>query len=191
MPLTDIQIRNAKPGLKPIRPQKHEGGKNSHSAATITNGTNLKSGAGHFEKTDKPYKLSDASGLYLEVDPSGGKYWRFKYRFEGKEKRLSLGVYPVVSLADAREARDEYRKQLAKGIDPGIHRKAAKASRVGRVADSFETVAREWYLAPPGVFDIVQLSCQPAHEREVSSVSGASSFCADSGHPAVHHTSGV
>ena len=136
----DIQIRNAKPGLKPIRPGELAKRQNSQSAVTSTNGTASNSDAARFEKTDKPYKLADANGLYLEVDPSGGKYWRFKYRFEGKEKRLSLGVYPVVSLADAREARDECRKQLAKAIDPGIHRKAAKASRAGRVADSFETV---------------------------------------------------
>ena len=140
MPLTDVQIRNAKPGLKPIRPGELAKRQNSQSAVTSTNGTASNSDAARFEKTDKPYKLADANGLYLEVDPSGGKYWRFKYRFEGKEKRLSLGVYPVVSLADAREARDECRKQLAKAIDPGIHRKAAKASRAGRVADSFETV---------------------------------------------------
>jgi len=145
MPLTDIQIRNAKPSLKPIRPEELAKRKDSQSAVTSINGAASKSDAARFEKTDKPYKLADANGLYLEVDPSGGKYWRFKYRFEGKEKRLSLGVYPVVSLADAREARDECRKQLAKAIDPGIHRKAVKASRAGRVADSFETVAREWY----------------------------------------------
>jgi integrase len=142
MPLTDIQIRNAKPGLKPIRPKKPARGENCQSAVTSTNSTASNSDA---EKTDKPYKLADANGLYLEVDPSGGKYWRFKYRFEGKEKRLSLGVYPVVSLADARVARDGCRKLLAKGIDPGIHRKAVKASRASQVADSFETVAREWY----------------------------------------------
>jgi integrase len=88
--------------------------------------------------------MSDGGGLYLEVDPSGGKYWRFKYRFAGKEKRISLGVYDDVSLAGAREKRDECRKLLAKGIDPGVHRKAQKAARVGNAANSFEVVAREW-----------------------------------------------
>ena len=74
MPLTDIQIRNAKPGLKPIRPGELAKRKNSQSAVTSTNGTASKSDAARFEKTDKPYKLADANGLYLEVDPSGGKY---------------------------------------------------------------------------------------------------------------------
>jgi hypothetical protein len=98
-----------------------------------------------YKKTDKTYKLADAKGLYIEIDPSGGKYWRFKYRFGGKEKRLSLGVYPEVTLADARESHDELRKLLAKGVDPGVHRKAQKTSRTGRAEDSFEFVGREWY----------------------------------------------
>jgi Arm DNA-binding domain len=96
MPLTGIQICNAKPGLKPIRPGELAKRENSQSAVTSTNTTDSNSGAARFEKTDKPYKLSDTNGLYLEVNPSGGRYWRFKYRFEGKEKRLSLGVYPAV-----------------------------------------------------------------------------------------------
>jgi integrase len=96
-----------------------------------------------FVKTDKPYKLFDGGGLYLEVDPSGGKYWRFKYRFP-KEKRISLGVYPEVGLADARKERDKCRKQIADGIDPGVNRKAQKAARVGNAANSLEVVAREW-----------------------------------------------
>jgi integrase len=95
--------------------------------------------------------LSDGGGLYLEVAPAGGKYWRFKYRFAGKEKRISLGVYGDVSLAEAREQRDACRKQLAKGIDPGVHRKAQKAARASGAANSFEVVAREWlkeYIDP-------------------------------------------
>lgn len=87
----------------------------------------------------------------MEVDPCGGKYWRFKYRFGGKEKRISLGVYPAVSLAAAREERDKYRKQLASGIDPGVARKAQKEARTSGTANSFEVVAREWlkvYIAP-------------------------------------------
>ncbi|QBQ53822.1 tyrosine-type recombinase/integrase [Nitrosococcus wardiae] len=93
---------------------------------------------------DKPKKLFDGGGLYLEVAPSGGKWWRLKYRFGGKEKRLSLGVYPEVSLKEARERRDEARKLLANEIDPGEHRKAKKAAREDRAANSFEVVAREW-----------------------------------------------
>jgi integrase len=116
MPLTDTAIRNAKPGLTPKG-----------------------------EKTAKPYKLSDAGGLYVEVTPAGGKWWRLKYRFAGKEKRLSLGVYPEVTLAKARERRDEARRRLADGIDPSEHRKATKAAGIERAANSFESVAREWF----------------------------------------------
>ncbi len=89
--------------------------------------------------------MFDGGGLYLEVAPSGGKWWRFKYRFGGKEKRLSLGVYPDVSLKDARERRDDARKLLANSIDPGENRKAKKAAKVERAANSFEVIAREWY----------------------------------------------
>lgn len=116
MPLSDTSIRNAKPGVKPGS-----------------------------ERTNKPYKLSDAGGLYLEVTPAGGKWWRLKYRFGGKEKRLSLGVYPDVPLKTARDRRDEARKLLANGIDPSEHRKAAKSVRAERAANSFEVVAREWF----------------------------------------------
>jgi integrase len=95
--------------------------------------------------SEKTFKLSDEKGLYLEVAPSGGKWWRLKYRFEGKEKRISLGVYPDVGLKLARERRDEARRLLAEGIDPGEHRKAHKNARADAVANSFEAVAREWY----------------------------------------------
>jgi integrase len=116
MPLTDTGIRNAKPGV-------------------TRDGT----------ATTKPYKLGDSGGLYVEVRPDGGKYWRLKYRIGGKEKRLSLGVYPEVPLAKARERRDEARKLLVDGIDPSEHRKATKAAGVERGANSFEVVAREWF----------------------------------------------
>ena len=94
---------------------------------------------------DKARKLFDGGGLYLEVAPSGGKWWRLKYRYGGKEKRLSLGVYPDVSLKDARERRDEARKLLANDIDPSEHRQAQKAAKEDRAANSFEVVAREWH----------------------------------------------
>ncbi|MEO5348352.1 MAG: integrase arm-type DNA-binding domain-containing protein [Magnetococcus sp. YQC-3] len=94
---------------------------------------------------EKPYRMFDADGLYLEVAPNGGKWWRFKFRFGGKEKRLSVGVYPDVSLKQARERRDEARRLLAEGIDPGEHRKIAKAMTASRTEDSFEAVAREWF----------------------------------------------
>jgi len=95
--------------------------------------------------TDKPAKITDGDGLYLLIHPKGGKWWRFDYRFEGKRKTLSMGIYPDVSLKDARARRDEARKQIASNIDPGEHRKAHKSARADAVANSFETVAREWY----------------------------------------------
>jgi integrase len=91
----------------------------------------------------KAVKLFDGGGLYLEVNPAGGKWWRWKYRFGGKEKRLSLGVYPDVSLKAAREKRDAARQQLAAGIDPGQARRAEKLAQAG--AESFEAIAREWH----------------------------------------------
>lgn len=94
---------------------------------------------------NKPYKLADGEGMYLEVAPAGGKWWRLKYRIDGKEKRLSLGTYPDTGLKEAREKRADARKQLAAGIDPGAHRKATKAARVAEHTNTFGTVAREWY----------------------------------------------
>ncbi len=94
---------------------------------------------------EKAVKLFDGRGLYLEVTPAGGKWWRLKYRFNDKEKRLSLGVYPDVSLKEARVRRDEARKLLADGIDPSENRKAQKAVKQDRAANSFEVVAREWF----------------------------------------------
>jgi hypothetical protein len=94
---------------------------------------------------EKPIRLFDGGGLYLEVSLTGGKWWRLKYRFAGKEKRLSLGVYPDVSLKDARDRRDASRKLLADGIDPSENRKAMKSARTDRAANSFEVVAREWF----------------------------------------------
>lgn len=90
---------------------------------------------------DKPYKLADGKGLYLAVQPNGGKWWRLKYRIGGKEKLLSFGTYPEVPLADARDRRDEARKLIARGADPSAERKAAKVAN----SDSFEAIAREWY----------------------------------------------
>ena len=92
----------------------------------------------------KPHKLADEKGLYLLVNQAG-KYWRLAYRFGGKQKTLALGVYPDVPLARAREKRDEARKLVADGIDPGELRKTNKTQRTERAANSFEVVAREWY----------------------------------------------
>jgi len=112
--LTDPAVKSAKPGITPDGRQ-----------------------------TDKSYKLADGGGLYLEVARAGGKWWRLKYRFGGKEKRLALGVYPDVTLADARQRRDEARRLLAQGIDPGEHRKATR--HTAAAPESFEAVAREWH----------------------------------------------
>lgn len=92
---------------------------------------------------DKPYRLSDALGLYIEIATSGGKLWRFKYRFRGKEKRLALGTHPDVGIKEARKQRDAARKLLAEGVDPGAVRKAQKTA--GTDGDTFETIAREWF----------------------------------------------
>ncbi|MEX3924002.1 tyrosine-type recombinase/integrase [Paraburkholderia sp. BR10936] len=95
--------------------------------------------------TGKLYRLFDERGMYLEVSATGGKWWRFKYRFGGKEKRMSLGVYPDISLKDARERRDEARTLVAHGIDPSARKKATKAATQEAAANSFEVVAREWF----------------------------------------------
>ena len=108
MPLSDLSVRNAKPGIKAVR-------------------------------------LYDTGGLYLEVAPTGSKLWRWKYRFNGKEKRLALGIYPDTSLKDARGKRDAARKLLANDVDPGEHRKAQKAAQRSSVENSFEVIAQEWY----------------------------------------------
>jgi integrase len=92
---------------------------------------------------EKPYKLFDSAGLYLEISTGKSKYWRWKYRFAGKEKRLAFGVYPEVTLKSAREKRDDARHKLAAGIDPGEVRKAVKIAQSG--TDSFEVIAREWH----------------------------------------------
>lgn len=92
----------------------------------------------------KPIRLFDGGGMYLEVSPSGGKWWRLKYRHLGKEKRLSLGVYPDVGLKAARDRREEARKLLADGIDPSENRRAIRSAKVERAGNSFEVVAREW-----------------------------------------------
>lgn len=109
MPLSDVKIRNAKPG-------------------------------------DKPKKLGDSGGLFLLVQPSGGKLWRFKYRINGKEKKLSLGRYPDVSLQEARKRRDEARIVVAAGVDPAEERKRADLELIAQRANSFESVAEEYLV---------------------------------------------
>lgn len=93
----------------------------------------------------KPYKMADGGGLFLLVTLAGGKWWRFKYRFEGKEKLLSLGTYPDVGLKEARIKHADARKLLASEVDPSETRKATKTAKEGSAANSFEVVAREWF----------------------------------------------
>jgi integrase len=93
----------------------------------------------------KTVRLFDGRGLYLEIAPTGSRWWRFKYRFAGKEKRISLGVYPDVGLKKARDRRDEMRKLVADGIDPSAARKQQKLMALDAAANTFEAVAREWF----------------------------------------------
>ncbi|AKH67711.1 Integrase [Spongiibacter sp. IMCC21906] len=94
---------------------------------------------------DKPYRLTDGEGMYLEVSPKGGKYWRMKYRFGGKEKRLSIGVYPTTSLKKARQLREQARRQLSDGIDPSALKQITKLVSSTAAANSFKVVALEWF----------------------------------------------
>jgi len=93
---------------------------------------------------DKPITLFDGGGLYLLVTPSGGKLWRFKYRFDQKEKKIAFGTYPEISLFDVRRKRDDARKLLANGVDPGAVRKAQKQAEVEET-ETVEVIAREWH----------------------------------------------
>ncbi|EPK4721978.1 tyrosine-type recombinase/integrase [Klebsiella oxytoca] len=108
MPLTDLEIRRAKPA-------------------------------------EKTYTKADCNGLSLQIEPNGSKGWRFRYRFEGKAKMLSLGTYPKVSLSEARRRRDEAQDLLATGINPSDSRKEKKLAQQDRLGNTFEAIAREWY----------------------------------------------
>jgi len=98
-----------------------------------------------FKPESKSYKKSDEKGLYLEIMPNGSKYWHLKYRFNKKENRLSFGVYPEISLKEAREKRDEARKLIREGIDPAKKKKVEKLTQYINAENSFENVAREWH----------------------------------------------
>ena len=112
---------------------------------------------------EKRYKLADGEGLYVEVAPSGGKWWRIKYRFGGKEKRLSLGVYPAAGLKEARNRAAEIKDMLRRGLDPGEERKAAKAESAAVEivkGQTFEAVAREWY-------EKKRAAWTPGHQKKI------------------------
>ena len=136
LPLTDIQVKNAKPKAK-------------------------------------EYKLSDGGGLHLLITPSGGKLWRFKYRFDGIEKRLTFKTYPEVSLAEARHRRDDARKLIANGVDPASIIKAQKEEKV--VAETtFEKVAREWFSKNEPVWSASHCKTVKSRlERDVYPIIGA------------------
>ena len=115
-------------------------------------------------KPDKtPYKLADELGMYLLIKPDGARYWRLKYRFAGKEKLLALGVYPAVKLAEARDRRDEAKRQLRDKKDPGAERKADKLHKKHAAANSFQAVAEEWIAKKRNVWDAGH-----AHQVETS-----------------------
>ena len=93
---------------------------------------------------DKPYKLYDEQGLFIIIAANGGKWWRLKYFFNNKEKNMSLGTYPAISLKQARKIKDDARQLIAQGIDPSENKKAIKATKLGAAANSFEVIALEW-----------------------------------------------
>jgi len=125
-PLSDVQVKNAKP-------------------------------------QEKDYKLMDGFGLFLLITPTNGKLWRFDYRFGDKRKMLALGAYPAVTLAEARQRREEAKKLLANGIDPGAMKKTLKSTGKELAANTFEVIARQWHLkfssagkwSPPHADDIM------------------------------------
>jgi integrase len=94
---------------------------------------------------EKAYKLADGGGLFLLVNPNGSRYWRMKYRIDGKEKLLAVGVYPEITLADARRIRDDAKKLVNAGGDPSQNKKQVKLARQGDASNTFEQIAREWY----------------------------------------------
>lgn len=115
--------------------------------------------------TGQVQKKADGGGLYIHVSPSGGKLWRMAYTFGGKQKTLSFGAYPAVSLKDARQRREEAKEQLAKGIDPGEQKKEAKAIITAAAREesaTFEVVAREWYAKKTTALSL-------AHQKKVLS----------------------
>ena len=102
------------------------------------------------KKNAKAYKLTDGAGLYLEVTPSGGKLWRYRFRLHGKESTFSLGEYPRISLSEARKTREEARELVKAGINPAHNRKVALLQRKQEAATTFESIASEWFAAKSG-----------------------------------------
>jgi integrase len=109
---------------------------------------------------NRPYKLADAHGMYLLVNPDGGRYWRLKYRFGGREKLLALGPYPSVRIKEARDRRDDAKRLLRDHRDPGAEKQAAKRAAKVATANTFEAVATEWHAKASNGWD-------PAHAARV------------------------
>ncbi|MBP0492128.1 tyrosine-type recombinase/integrase [Pararoseomonas indoligenes] len=97
------------------------------------------------QKADKPYRLPDGGGLHLKVMPSGSKLWHYRYEIEGRERTLSIGMYPAVTAKAAREARDEARKAVAQGRDPSVQKRLERVAAVSAAGVTFEAVARAWH----------------------------------------------
>lgn len=97
------------------------------------------------EPRDKKYRISDGEGLFMQIEPNGGKYWRLRYFWEGKEQTLSLGVYPTVCLSEARDRRYIARKDLANGLNPGTKKKEQKQLARFKAANTFQAIAKEWF----------------------------------------------
>jgi len=114
----------------------------------------------NLKPSDKIRRLFDGGGMYLEIAPTGSKWFRLKFRMNGREKRISLGVYPDVSLKGARDRRDAARKLLADGIDPSQARKEQRLRQANQAANTFELVTREW-------FSKQCLTLVPAHAARV------------------------
>lgn len=95
--------------------------------------------------TDKIQKLSDGGGLSLVIHPNGGKYWQLNFRFNGKQKTLSIGTYPTIALIQARAAREQAKQQLAQGIDPAAAKQQAKADKAAAIANTFQAIAAQWH----------------------------------------------
>jgi hypothetical protein len=117
--LNDRKCSTAKPGIHPDKPDE--------------------------DYTGRSCKLFDGGGLYLEVLPTGSKLWRLKYRYLGKEKRMSLGHYPLVPLKEAREKREENKKLLSQNINPSTHKQDQKTQAIRNAHNTFEVIAREWH----------------------------------------------
>ncbi len=94
--------------------------------------------------TEKQYKLADGNGLYLLVKPNGGRYWRYKYRYMGKEKIYSIGVYPEIALLEARELHRQAHKQVVQGIDPNEHKQHLNLKKQTEYNNTFAAIAEDW-----------------------------------------------